>query len=134
MPHKIPGLRWITAVFGIYSVIWISLEGDLSQTVLLGVWGTAVFLLSFMQNQWGGKVFSAGGWWAKTAVLGLLLGAGSGLSTLFFMALKTGLHAHGPEFALTEIKWVIQQTPFWSLAGLFTGLGVGLLSSIQDGV
>lgn len=129
IPHKIPGLRWMTVLLGIYSAVWISLEGDVSQTVLLGVWVTAVFLLTLLQNRWGGQEMSVGRWWRKTAVLGLLFGSGSALLTLFLMALKTGLHAHGPEFTLAEITWVAQQLPFWSLAGLLTGLAVGLLST-----
>jgi hypothetical protein len=41
------------------------------------------------------------------------------------MAVKTGLHAHGPEFTPAEINWVLQQTPIWTAAGLLAGLGLG---------
>jgi hypothetical protein len=47
------------------------------------------------------------------------------------MALKTGLHAHGHEFTRAEIAWVLGRTPLWALAGLFAGLGVGLLGRLS---
>jgi NhaP-type Na+/H+ or K+/H+ antiporter len=55
------------------------------------------------------------------------MGLGSALLILFLMALKTGLHAHGPEFSAIEVSWVLQQIPLWAAAGLAGGLGVGLL-------
>ncbi len=58
---------------------------------------------------------------------GLLFGLGSVFLTLFFMAMKTGLHAHGPEFTSFEINWVLQQAPIWAAAGVVAGLGLGLL-------
>ena len=62
-----------------------------------------------------------------TAVFGALLGLGSALFTLLFMAVKTGLHAHGPEFTAEEVNWVVQQIPLWTVVGLLGGLGLGLL-------
>jgi hypothetical protein len=66
-------------------------------------------------------------WWGATAVTGLLFGLGSSLLTLVLMAVKTGLHAHGPEFTPNEINWILQQVPLWSAAGLLAGLGLGQL-------
>ena len=43
------------------------------------------------------------------------------------MAIKTGLHAHGPEFSGSELDWVLQQIPMWALVGLLGGLGLGFL-------
>jgi hypothetical protein len=61
------------------------------------------------------------------ALWGLALGAGTVLTTLFLMAVKTGLHAHGPEFSAADINNVWQQLALWSLVGLLGGLGLGLL-------
>ena len=55
-------------------------------------------------------------------------GLGFGLLTLLIMAVKTGLHGHGPEFSPAEISWVIDQIPLWSLVGLLAGLGVGIVA------
>lgn len=128
IPARIPGLRWLTIAWGVYAVIWISLEGDLRQVVALGVCTMLVGLGHGVQRRWAGRPFLAPGWLARMAATGLLLGAGSSILTLFFMALKTGLHAHGPEFTADELAWVLRQLPLWAGAGGMTGLGLGLLS------
>ena len=90
---------------------------------------TAVSLTYLSQHFLGGRTFSVKQWWGITAVLGLLLGLGSGLLTLLFMAVKTGLHAHGPEFTPPEVTWLLQQILLWTAVGLLAGLGLGLLTS-----
>ena len=37
IPEKIAGLRPLTILLAVYFVVWIVLEGDLTQTVVLGV-------------------------------------------------------------------------------------------------
>jgi hypothetical protein len=128
IPERVPGLKWLTAAWGVYGVVWIALEGVLWQTVLLAVGTTAVTLLSLIQKYLAGRTWSLGWWLAGTAVAGLTFGLFSGLLTLFFMALKTGLHAHGPEFTPAEIAWVLGQLRLWTAVGLLAGLGLGLLT------
>lgn len=128
IPERVPGLKWLTVVWGVYGVLWIAPEGVLWQALLLGVGTTAVLILHLGQKYLGGRALAVGPWLGMTAVSGLCLGAGSGLLTLFFMAMKTGLHAHGPEFSLEEINWVMGRTPLWALVGLLSGLGLGLLA------
>jgi len=127
-PAKIPGLRGITAVYALFAFVWIALEGAMTNAVGMGVGITAVLLAYLAQYFLGGREFPARRWWGITAVGGLLFGLGSGLLTLLFMAVKTGLHAHGPEFTPQEITWVINQIPLWSVVGLLAGLGLGLLT------
>jgi hypothetical protein len=112
----------------LFAFVWIALEGAMSNAVGMGAGTTAVLLAYLAQYFLGGREFSARQWWGITAVLGLLFGVGSGLLTLLFMAVKTGLHAHGPEFTPQEINWVMQQIPLWSVVGLLAGLGLGLLT------
>ena len=128
-PTKIPGLKWITAVYALFAFIWIALEGSLVGVTLMGVSTTAVSLAYLSQHFLGDRTFSVKQWWGITAVWGLLLGLGSGLLTLLFMAVITGLHAHGPEFTPPEVTWIIQQIPLWTAVGLLAGLGLGLLTS-----
>ena len=128
VPEKIPGLKWATAVLAIYFALWISLEGMLWRVVVMGIGATAVSLLHLCQKYLAGHRLSWQKWVGLTAVLGLLFGLGSGTLTLLFMAVKTGLHAHGPEFTLTEINWILQHIPLWSLVGLLAGSGLGLLT------
>jgi hypothetical protein len=128
-PAKMSGLKQITAVYALFAFVWIALEGSLAGVVLMGVGTTAVSLAYLSQRFLGGRYFSAKQWWGMTAVLGLLFGLGSGLLTLLFMAVKTGLHTHGPEFTLPEVAWIIQQIPLWTAVGLLAGLSLGLLTS-----
>lgn len=126
-PKKVPGLRLLLAVWGVYTAVWISLEGALVQVVVMGT-ATAVLLLGHGWQHWlGGKVVGYGVGVLVTAVSGGLLGAGSGLLTFLFMAVKTGLHAHGPEFTQAEIAWVWHLLPLWTAVWLLVGLGLGLI-------
>jgi hypothetical protein len=127
-PAKVPGLKWITAVYALFAFVWIALEGSLAGAVLMGASTTAVSLAYLSQRFLGGRPFSAKQWWGMTAVSGLLFGLGSGLLTLLFMAVKTGLHSHGPEFTPPEVAWIIRQIPLWTAVGLLAGLGLGLLT------
>jgi uncharacterized membrane protein len=132
-PAKIPGLKGITAVYTLYLFFWITQEGSLVGVVVMGIGTTAVSLAYLAQHFLGGRVFSRKQWWGITAVCGLLFGLGSGLLTLLFMAVKTGLHAHGPEFTPPEVTWLLQQIPLWTAVGLLTGLGLGLVTSREIG-
>lgn len=127
VPTKIPGLRLVTVLLGVYAVVWIALEGQLLRVLFLGMGVTVVGLGWGVQRWLGGRALPLAGWLLLWVGLGLLLGLGSGGLTLFFMALKTGLHAHGPEFTPLQIAWVVQRTPFWGFLGLLLGLGLGLV-------
>ncbi|MEZ4511264.1 MAG: hypothetical protein R3C62_05270 [Chloroflexota bacterium] len=120
-------LRGLTAVYFLYTLIWIPLEGNLRRAVGMGVATTAVLLAHGWRRYGAGRGVSWGWWLAKTAVFGLLFGVGSSLLTLLAMAVKTGFHAHGPEFTPAEIVWVLNQLPLWAAAGLLAGLGGGLV-------
>ncbi|MCA9951651.1 MAG: hypothetical protein KDE48_18500, partial [Anaerolineales bacterium] len=95
LPPKIPGLKWITLIVGVYTAVWIALEGDLLCVVLLGVGVTAVLLMHLIQRYFAGITFTLRQWLAFTTGTGLLFGAGSVLVSLLLIAIKTGLHAHG---------------------------------------
>lgn len=124
---RIPFLRGLMVVWVGYGLVWIVLEGGLWSVVLMGVLSTAVSILQFWQKRLAGQFVAKWKFLLGTAVSGLALGMGSAALTLIFMAVKTGLHAHGPEFSQAEIEWVLAQIPLWAVAGLLLGLGVGLL-------
>lgn len=126
-PEKIPGLRLLLGVWAVYTAVWISLEGALGQVIVMGT-ATAVLLLGHGWQRWlGGRRVGRGLGVLVTAVSGGLLGAGSVLLTFVFMAVKTGLHAHGPEFTQAEIAWVWHVLPLWTAVWLLIGLGLGLI-------
>ena len=129
LPERVPGLRWLTALWGAYGAIWIAFEGDLRRVTLLGVAAALVAIGWLAQRYLGGSTLSRPHWITVAVLMGLAWGAGSVIFTLLFMALKTGLHAHGPEFTAAEINWVWQQLALWTFAGGLAGLGTGLLVS-----
>jgi hypothetical protein len=124
-----PGLKGITAVYALFVFIWIALEGSFVGVLVMGVSTTAVSLAYLAQHFLGGRPFSVKQWLGITAVWGLLFGLGSGLLTLLFMVIKTGLHAHGPEFTPPQVTWVLQQIPLWTPVGLLAGLGLGMVTN-----
>lgn len=126
-PTRIPGLKKVTAAWGVYAAVWITLEGNVGQTVLLAVGLALLTAGHLLQRGVGGRRLSRPQWLLLAATAGLLIGLSSSLLTLVFMVVKTGLHAHGPEFTPGEMAWVVQQAPVWAAAGLLAGLGMGLL-------
>ena len=128
VPTRFPGLKVATILLSAYAAVWIALEGALWQVMVMGIGVTLVAAGHLTQRYLGGHTFSVKVWVGLTAVFGLLIGISCAALTLAFMAVKTGLHAHGPEFTLVEISWVIQQLPLWGIIGLLVGTAVGLLS------
>ncbi|GAB4265661.1 MAG: hypothetical protein Kow0080_06050 [Candidatus Promineifilaceae bacterium] len=126
-PAKMPGLRPFLWLFFVYTAVWISLEGVLWRVVVMGVGVTAVTVAFLLQRTVGGKHFSVVGFVVLVTAAGLLFGVLSSLFTLIFMAIKTGLHAHGPEFTRAELVWVWRHLPVWAVAGGFAGGGLGLV-------
>ena len=108
IPDKIPGLRWLTVLLAAYFALWIMREGNLAQTVLLGVSSCGIAAAHLIQRYGRGRVLPHWQWLAGMTIAGLFGGGSSVFATLAFMAVKTGLHAHGPEFTPAEITWVWQ--------------------------
>lgn len=135
IPARIPGLKAATILLSLYAAVWITLEAALPRAAALGIGVVLVTAGQLLQKYLGGRRLPLVRWLLVAAVTGLLIGLASGLLTLFFMAVKTGLHAHGPEFTPAEITWVLRQIPLWTLAGLLAGLGLGFLSaSVSESV
>ncbi|UCC51462.1 MAG: hypothetical protein JSV68_20495 [Anaerolineaceae bacterium] len=127
IPDRIPRFRWLAPLWIVCAVFWVTIEGDLQLTLLFGVLTTIVIVGTIARKFLAGRTLTLAVWLLTAVVMGALLGLGSGLLTLLLMAVKTGLHAHGPEFSAMEVSWVLQQIPLWVVAGLVAGLGVGLL-------
>jgi hypothetical protein len=127
LPNQIPALRWITIFWGLYVVAWATLEGGLWATVLAAVLTASVLLSHLFNRMLSGRILSPAVWLLVMAIFGALLGLVTAILTLIFMAIKTGLHAHGPEFSALELNWVFNQMPLWTIAGLLGGLGLGLI-------
>ena len=127
IPARLPGSKWLLIAWGITAVFWSMLEGDLARVQLFGFLTTAMIFYTLFRRVMAGHVFSPLPGLAVMALWGLSFGVGTVLLTLFLMAVKTGLHAHGPEFTPFDILSVWQRLPLYAAAGLLAGLGLGLL-------
>ena len=129
IPPKVPGLRIFTVLVGLYAVVWISLEGQLGRLLLLAASLSLVAGGYAVQRLLGGRTLSKGQWLVVSAGIGFLLALAAGLLALLLIAVKTGLHSHGPEFSAEEFDWLLRQIPIWAVAGALAGLGLGLLAA-----
>jgi hypothetical protein len=125
--RQVPYLRAATSLWGLYALVWLSLEGDVARDGVLAGWGLALLAL-WAARRWGGCCVSAGRAATLGAAAGLAWGAALGPAVLLMMAIKTGLHAHGPEYSAAQIAAVVGQWPLWIGAGVLAGAGVGLLA------
>jgi hypothetical protein len=128
VPEKIVALKWLTVIVGVYGVIWIGLEGAMWHVILLAIGLILISVLYLFQRILGGRELTSRRWLILCGGLGLVSGLTCVLLSLALMAIKTGLHGHGPEFTSADIEWVIGQAPLWTLAGLLAGLGAGILA------
>ena len=110
---------------------WMPFEGLLSRVVPVGILLTVIWIVVAV-NRYGEiayRFFSGMMigelvvWSAAGVVVGLL----APLTIIGLMILKTGIHAHGPEFTRLETWWVLNQFSDWGLLGLLSGFGFGLL-------
>lgn len=129
IPAHIPGWRAAAALLGLYAVLWLALEGDLRIDLALSALFLIVAIWHLARRYLAGQTLALSRWLAITAAIGLAFGTGLVLLTLFFMALKTGLHAHGPEYTPSEVARLWSRLPVWSVAGLLGGLGLGLAAA-----
>ena len=116
------------AIVGIFAVVWMVSEGDLLRDVALAGLLLLVGLMMLARRWPWMRALSPGKTVVLGAVGGLAYGMGLVLLTLFLMAVKTGLHAHGPEYTAYELVWVWNQLALWAVAGSLVGLGMGLLA------
>jgi multisubunit Na+/H+ antiporter MnhE subunit len=126
-PRIVPGLKIATAVVALLAVMWISLEGDIRWSLLMASMVLVISVGYFVQRFLGGKKFTL----LQGLIIAATIGLGAGLIiaplVVTFMAIKTGLHGHGPEFTLEEIKWAFDWVLLWAFVGSTTALGLVLL-------
>ncbi|HMT20044.1 MAG TPA: hypothetical protein PKE20_02165 [Promineifilum sp.] len=124
-------LKSASAATGLYAIVWLALEGSVARDLLLAIPLSALGMYSILARFLGGRTLSPSRLIALSSFAGLAYGIGLALMMLFLMALKTGLHAHGPEYMPAEVAWVWRQLPLWGSAGALAGLGLGFLSAAK---
>lgn len=101
------------------------------RVVVMGLAASLILLGWFVQRFFGGRRLSLSHWFILCAFGGLIFAATFTLLTLLFMAVKTGLHAHGPEFSVAEISWLLNRWVVWAIAAALGGLGLGALAAFM---
>lgn len=130
-PKRLRGLRAATILLAIYALVWITLEGSLGRVILLATCLSLLASSYLAQRYLGGRQLTLNRWLIIATSGGALVGFTCAVLSVLFMAVKTGLHSHGPEFSPREISWIISQTPIWTAAGSLAGLGGGLLAAAR---
>jgi tetrahydromethanopterin S-methyltransferase subunit F len=126
-PRIVPGLKIATIVVALLGAIWLTLEGDILWSLLMALMVLAVSVGYLVQRFLGGRKFSLPQGLAIAAAIGLAAGLIFAPLVMVFMAIKTGLHGHGPEFTQEEIMWAFDRILLWAVIGLMTALGLALL-------
>jgi len=126
-PRQIPYLRLLVLLWGAYAAVWLALEGAPGRELLPAAWTVRLAALAGTARAVGERRLSAGQVVALTGVVGLVAGAAVVPATLVAMALKTGLHAHGPEYTAAQLAAMWAQWSLWLVAGGVAGVGLGLL-------
>jgi hypothetical protein len=129
IPLTVPYFKVVVGLIGLWAIVWLALEGRLVGDILLAAAVLLIALVYIIIRRWGGQTLPAGRAILLATAAGLAFGAGLALLTLFLMAFKTGLHAHGPEYTAQEIAWLWRQLPLWAGVGGLAGLGGGLLAA-----
>jgi hypothetical protein len=120
-------MKWLLLFWAAVMVVWAVLEGGLLLTVFAAFLTALLVLMQLFRRYFQHRQKSNRQFLFLAALAGAALGFGGGSLTIVLMAIKTGLHAHGPEFSTAELIWVLQQIPLWTVVGLLAGLGLGLL-------
>ena len=126
-------LRGLTLLWGLYAMVWMALEAGVGRDVLLAAWGLALLAGHLAARRLGGRPISAGAALGWGAAAGLAAGVALGPSLLLLMALKTGLHSHGPAYSATQMAQMAARWPWWIAAATAAGAGLGLLALARRG-
>jgi hypothetical protein len=128
IPSRLPGLRLATLILVAAASIWIAPEGNLALDLALSAAAILVLLAHLVERGAGGRRLAPLRWLLLLAALGVVAGVGIAVLALLLMVVKTGLHAHGPEYTAAELAWVVESIPLWAVAGLLAGAGLALVT------
>jgi hypothetical protein len=128
IPSRLPGLRLATLILVAAASIWIAPEGNLALDLALSAAAILVLLAHLVERGAVGRRLAPLRWLLLLAALGVVAGVGIAVLALLLMVVKTGLHAHGPEYTAAELAWVVESIPLWAVAGLLAGAGLALVT------
>ena len=102
---------------------WMPYEGFLPRVLAVGIVITLFWAFTFFRQD----ILRSFGPTQRLAVFGAMAGLAAPAVILGLMVLKTGVHAHGPEFTPAEISWTVQQFFIWPFVGGLVGFGSSFL-------
>lgn len=122
--NKTVNFAWPIVATFLIIMGWMPYEGLLWLVTSVGIllallWGWVAFRQT--------SFFASLGPIGRPAVFGAILGLAAPLIILGLMVLKTGVHAHGPEYSPAEIGWITQQMTIWPFVGGLAGFGLGIV-------
>jgi len=114
-------LRFSAIGAGILILLWLPIE-DTSEKPAISIALVISVLLAL--RALCGRQYQQG--IIRMTLIGGLAGTAITPIALLLIAFKTGLHSHGiPEFPVEQVIALLRRTPFFSIGGLFVGLGSG---------
>jgi len=129
IPPTLPYFKSMLGLALAYGFLWMALEGVLWRDLVLAA-AVVLLAIGYLTIRFlGGRTLPARRFMLMAVAVGLAAGIALPLVTIFLMALKTGIHVHGPEYTVREIAWVWQQLPLWGAVGGLVGLGLGLVAA-----
>jgi hypothetical protein len=128
VPVRNRRLRWLALLYGALVMSWLSREdSDVVGVAVLGCGLSLIVLTLGVTGQFGGRTISARFMLAAGAVLGLLGGLGTAVTTTGLMLFKNALHAHVfLDYPPNILLGILQRAPAWALAGALVSLGLCL--------
>jgi hypothetical protein len=108
-------LRWVGLLWMALFMLWLPLEDLGAGSAVSLAAGLCLWLL--VRNRWQSGAMRLPQWLLR----GLLAGLGVVPLAMAAMAFKTGLHSHDlPDFAVWQVLALLDQWPWWLLAGGLT--------------
>jgi len=121
-------LRWLSLIYGVVILLWLSREdNDVAGVAGLGCGLTVLLLVHSATGRLGGRPIPSTYVLIGAVVLGLLAGLGTAVITTGLMVFKNALHAHlYLDYPPHIVLGILQRAPVWGLAGGLMGLGMAL--------
>ncbi|MCO5186664.1 MAG: hypothetical protein M9918_00430 [Anaerolineae bacterium] len=119
--------RIAVAAFGLSFLVWTQVEGNFRNVVLLGVSGALLGGWTIWRRWIAKRIATRIQFAVAMTASGLAAGLATPMLILLGMAIKQGLHGHGPEYTTAQVATVTQSILWSGLVGLLFGMAAGLL-------
>jgi hypothetical protein len=119
------------ALFFVYFLLWTQFEGNLRNVAILGTSAALLGAWTVWRRYLRSRTFSRRRFAVAMSLTGLFTGLAAPALALLGMAVKQGLHGHGPEYTTVQVTAVTQSFLWAGVAGLLFGIAAGLLLPVS---